>query len=123
MCRRTPAKEAAVDLTAMSATMVYAEVYNMVVSPEEYVGRTVIMEGAYQVYDYYGDGTYYHAVIIKDATACCSQGLEFTLGGDYKYPEDFPADGTSIKVTGVFTRSVEANGTFYLISADTYELV
>lgn len=33
-----------VDLTQLSSTMIYAEVYNMMVTPDEYVGKTVRME-------------------------------------------------------------------------------
>ena len=40
--------------------------------------------------------------MIQDATACCSQGMEFVLNNDYKFPEDYPAEGEDITVTGVF---------------------
>ena len=36
---------AEVDLTGMSSTMVFAEVYNMMVEPESYEGKTVRMQG------------------------------------------------------------------------------
>lgn len=34
--------------------------------------------------------------------ACCAQGMEFILKGDYQYPEDYPELGEEITVTGVF---------------------
>lgn len=36
---------AEVDLTGMSSTMVFAEVYNMMMEPESYEGKTVRMQG------------------------------------------------------------------------------
>ncbi len=91
-----------VDLTTLSSTMVYSEVYNMMVAPQEYVGKTVKMDGLYS--GFYDDTTkkYYFACIVQDATACCSQGIEFELTDDYKFPDDYPSDGDFITVTGVF---------------------
>ncbi|MEA4921022.1 MAG: hypothetical protein VB078_08895 [Clostridiaceae bacterium] len=107
-----------VDLTQMSATMIYAEVYNMLVSPDEYIGKTIRMQGQY--YASYDETTkrYYHFVIISDATACCSQGMEFTLNGDYTYPDDYPANDTVIEVTGVFGLYEELGATYCHLTAD-----
>ena len=89
-----------VDLTKMSATMVYSEVYNMMALPDNYLGKTVRMKGQFQVYE--GEGRNYYVVLIADATACCQQGMEFVLAGDCTYPDDYPAAGTEVTVTGVF---------------------
>lgn len=91
-----------VDLTTLSSIMVYSEVYNMMIYPSDYVGKTVKMEGAFA--SYYDETTNqrYYACIIKDATACCSQGLEFEPTDGYTYPDDYPADGENVCVIGVF---------------------
>ena len=34
------------DLTSMSGTMVYSEVYNIMSNPDEYIGKTIRMNGA-----------------------------------------------------------------------------
>ena len=94
-----------VDLTKMSATMVYSEVYNMMALPDNYLGQTVRMNGQFQVYE--GDGRNYYVVLIADAMACCQQGMEFVLGGDASYPEDYPDPGTEVTVTGVFDTYME----------------
>ena len=39
-----------VDLTALSATAVYGEVYNMMYYPEKYVGKIIRMQGIYSDY-------------------------------------------------------------------------
>ena len=44
----------------------------------------------------------YFACVIADATACCSQGLEFVLAGEHTYPNDYPELGSEITVTGTF---------------------
>lgn len=89
-------KKAEVDLTELSSTMVYSEVFNMMSEPENYIGKTVRMNGTLDVYKD-GDKTYY-ACIIKDAAACCAQGIEFVLGDGSKYPKS----GSEVTVYGTF---------------------
>lgn len=101
-----------VDLTALSSTMVYSEVYNMMYYPENYVGKTVKMSGLYAVYHDESMDKYYHACIISDATACCSQGIEFELTDDYTYPDDYPEEGGQICVTGTFDTYQEGEYTY-----------
>ena len=89
-----------IDLTKLSSTMVYSEVYNMMSNPEEYVGKTIRMDGNLAIYKY--PERNYYTCIIKDATACCQQGMEFLWKGNHKYPEDYPNEGDGIIVTGIF---------------------
>ncbi len=96
-----------IDLTVLSATMVYSEVYNMMVSPEEYIGKTIKMKGPFSFYhDEITDNNYF-ACIIQDATACCAQGIEFILTEDYSYPDDYPRADEEICVVGVFDTYLE----------------
>ena len=101
-----------VDLTALSSTMVFSEVYNMMVSPESYIGKTVKMDGSFSSYRDEASGKYYFACIIADATACCSQGIEFVLTDDYTYPDDYPEEGGDICVIGVFDTYQEGDYTY-----------
>lgn len=91
-----------VDLTKLSSTMVYSEVYNMMSVPESYIGKTVKMNGQFSYYQDPNTKNQYFACIIADATACCSQGLEFTLSGEHTYPNDYPEPGSVVTVTGTF---------------------
>ena len=97
-----------VDLTKLSSTMVYSEVYNMMNAPGDYIGKTIKMKGQFAIgYVYNTDGTpdestARFACVIADATACCSQGLEFILTGEHTYPNDYPELGSEITVTGTF---------------------
>lgn len=106
-----------VDLTLLNSTMVYSEVYNMLVSPEQYIGKTIIIKGQFAVYEGTDNGKLYFACIVADATACCSQGIEFVLEGEYSYPEDYPEIGDEITVRGTFDR-YEENGAVYIQLTD-----
>ncbi|MCR5501100.1 MAG: hypothetical protein K6F31_11995 [Acetatifactor sp.] len=97
-----PAGTIDVDLTKLSSTMVYSEVYNMMYNAPDYVGKVVKMRGLYSLYYDEGTGKYYHACIIQDATACCAQGIEFELTEDYRFPEDYPEVNDEVCVTGTF---------------------
>ncbi|MPM47297.1 hypothetical protein SDC9_94005 [bioreactor metagenome] len=115
--------DADVDLTNLSSTMVYAEVYNMMVSPLDYVGKTIKMRGQYYASFDMTMQQYYHFVVIEDATACCSQGLEFLWTGDHAYPEDYPKDETQVEVLGVFELYEEQGQTFCHIVADDFRVL
>ena len=102
-----------VDLTVLSATMVYSEVYNMLVTPENYIGKTVKMDGMYTHYYDEVTGNHYFSCIIADATACCSQGLEFVLDENSYTEADYPAVGEEITLEGTFATYME-DGNQYL---------
>ena len=101
-----------VDLTALSSTMVYSEVYNMMMTPEDYVGKTIKMTGSFATFINEEDGRYIYGCVISDATACCAQGIEFELTEDYTYPDDYPKDGDTICVTGTFDTYQEDQYTY-----------
>ena len=101
-----------IDLTTMSANMVYTQVFCMVMEPDEYIGTTVKMAGTFvHFYDEEKD-KHYFACIIQDATQCCAQGIEFEPGDEYVYPDDFPEDGSEICVTGVFDKYSEGDNNY-----------
>ena len=113
-----------VDLTVLSSTMVYSEVYNMLYNdPAHYLGKTVKARGGFSIYQFVTDGVLQpdpvaYACIIADATACCAEGMEFVPEGDLTYPEDYPELGTEITVIGEF-QSYEENGMtrYHLVNA------
>ncbi|MBE6719666.1 MAG: hypothetical protein E7571_03290 [Ruminococcaceae bacterium] len=97
----TTAAKLDVDLTSLSSTVVYSEVYNMMTVPDDYRGKKVKMKGAFSYSKDNETGKIYYACVIADATACCQQGLEFKLA-EKKNFEDYPEVGTEIEVTGYF---------------------
>lgn len=90
------------DLSNMNANMIFAEIFNLVLMPEEFIGRTFRMKGNFAVYVNETSGNKYFSIIIPDATQCCQQGIDIICLGDMKYPEDFPKIGSEIMVTGQF---------------------
>ena len=101
--QQTPDSDVDYDLTNMNKDMVYATVYQMMVEPDKYIGKTFRIDGLYYAGKNEKTGTYYHYCIIKDALACCSQGLEFVWGdGSHVYPDEYPKDETEIEVKGTF---------------------
>jgi hypothetical protein len=106
------------DLSVMSGTVVYAQVYNMMYEPESYLGRVIRIAGYYNAFADKDRGIVYHACIVPDATACCAQGIEFVLAGEHSWPEDYPEDGTDIVVTGRL-ELYEEDGRQYLHLVDS----
>lgn len=95
----TEAKSVDLDLTKLSSTVVYSEVYNMLITPDDYKGKIIKMKGQFNQYTDEETGKTYNAVIIPDATACCQQGLEFELQN--KTNPNFEQN-TEITVVGTF---------------------
>ena len=71
----------------------------MMVEPESYEGKTVRMQGELVSYPHPFTGEDCHAVIVKDALACCAQGFQFQPAEGVTLPED----GAEVTVTGVYT--------------------
>lgn len=111
-----------IDLTALSGTMIYSQVFNMISAPEEYAGCIVRMAGRFTLYHDQASGVNYYACFIADAAACCAQGIEFEPTADYRYPEDFPALGDPICVTGEFDVYQEGAFTYCTLRSATFTL-
>ena len=95
----TEAKSVDLDLTQLSSTLIYSEVYNMLITPDDYKGKIIKMKGQFNQYTDEQTGKTYNDEIIPDATACCQQGLEFELQN--KTNPNFE-QGTEITVVGTF---------------------
>ncbi len=93
------------DISVMNANMVYAQVFDMMMEPEVYADKIIRISG-----DYYrlpdNKGNMTNAVIIRDALACCQQGMEFV----WDFGEAVPAQETPITVTGPFKITTDSEG-------------
>ena len=72
-----PKTDVELDLSKMNADLAYAFIFQIVVEPEKYEGKTVRMTGTFETFydnEPYGRHDY---CIITDVLACCAQGLEF----------------------------------------------
>ena len=98
------------DLTQMSSDMVYATVYQMMISPKEYEGKIFRIDGNFYATYYKATKKYYFYCVIQDATACCAQGMEFVWeDGTHIYPDEYPKDNAEIIVEGTFETYKEGN--------------
>lgn len=100
---KAPRQEVDYDLTKMNSDMVYASVYQLMVDPNTYVGKTFKMKGTYYSTFYEPTNKYYHYLIIEDAAACCAQGIEFIWDdGSHIYPDEYPNNEAQVEVSGTF---------------------
>ena len=100
------------DLTQMSATMIYSTIFDMLIMAEDYVDKNIKVKGWFETYTDPQTGELYYAVVVPDATACCQQGLEFVWPGEHSYPDDFPQPGEDVTITG-FYKLIENDGITY----------
>ena len=122
--QEAPAVSVDVDLTTLSSTMVYAEVFNMMMSPDDYIGKTIRMAGIFTVYQDPETKQVYCGVIVEDATACCAQGFDLVMSEERSYPQDYPAPESEITVVGTLQadRTLEEHGIIFLRLEDvTFE--
>ena len=92
-----------IDLTLLDKDMVYAMVYQMMINPDDFRDKTIRMQGSFTSYYYEPNDKYYFAVLIEDALACCSSGIEFVWGdGSHIFPDEYPEEGQQVIVTGVY---------------------
>jgi hypothetical protein len=110
--------QADIDLTRMSSTMVYSIVYQMVTDPQKYTGKTIKMKGIFSSYVDEETNRRFFGCVIKDALACCSQGLAFELAKPRKYPSEYPSEGASITIIGTFEFEKEEDGIGFPIIKD-----
>ena len=111
------------DLSEMSGTVVYSEVYNIMSEPEKYIGKVIKIKGNFQIYQEVTLNKTYYACVIPDATACCQQGIEFVPKKRMIYPNDFPPLETEIVVSGKFTPYNENGTTYYTLLNSTMEVL
>lgn len=94
----TPKSDAQIDLTQLSSTMVYSKVSQMIMQPQDYIGKTVRMKGIIVHFKDEKTKETYVSCLIMDALKCCQQGIEFKLKENTKLPRD----GTEITLKGVY---------------------
>ena len=88
------------DLSQMSGTVVYAQVYNLMYDYESYLGKIIRITGYLDAFEDDVNNIVYTSCIIPDATACCATGIEFVWSGEHAYPKDYPELGSDLIVTG-----------------------
>lgn len=90
--------EVDVDLTQISDTVRFAELYNITLDPKSHEGKTIRMSGQFREFPYLEGGQTYYAVVVQDAGACCIQGLEVVL--DEESTASYPENDSMVTVEG-----------------------
>lgn len=101
------------DIAAMSETMAYSFVYQMLSDPQTYLSKTVRVRGPLAISHYDPTNKDYYYVQIADTTACCAQGIEFLCPAGVQ----LPAEGQTVEIVGKFMTYDELDVTYYAIDA------
>ncbi len=108
------------DLTKMSVAMIYSQIFNMLIMPEEYVDKTIKVKGAFEIYPNEKGEIDFFTLTVMDATACCKEGIDFIWAGNHTYPDDYPKEGQEITITGSYKSFENEDGVtrnYLLVSA------
>ena len=117
-----PKTDVELDLSKMNADLAYAFIFQIVVEPEKYEGKTIRMTGTFETFydnEPYGRHDY---CIITDVLACCAQGLEFenakvsgvkpgqkiTVSGTLKLRDAVSPDGMEYKTMRIAEAAVSS---------------
>ena len=76
--------------------------FDMAVEPERFYGKVIKMRGQFFSDVEPDTKTRFYSCILYDATACCQAGIDFQMSGNKIYPDDFPAEGSTIEIVGTF---------------------
>ncbi len=100
-----------IDLTTMSSTMVYSQIYDVMVNYNNYLDKSINLVGTFSTMYYDEIAQTLNFVVINDATGCCPQGLEL------KFAEDvtLPAADATIGIQGRFTTYFEGEFEYFCI--------
>ncbi len=90
------------DLSQFSETLVFAELTNMMIMPEDYEGKVVKIKGQFSHYTHPKTKEVCYLVFLMDPTACCGQALDFVLSDRNAHPENEIEQDGEITVTGLF---------------------
>ncbi|MGN0730193.1 hypothetical protein [Treponema sp.] len=98
------------DLSKMNPDMAYAFLFQLMLDSESYSGKTIRMNGTYELLPGREKPNKY--CIVTDMSACCVQGLEFEIAGQQEYSLE---PGQKITISGVYTLypSVSPDGMEY----------
>ncbi len=109
-----------IDMTKMSVTMIYSQIFNMLIMPEEYEEKIIKVRGAFEVYPNENNQVDFFTLTVMDTTACCKEGIDFIWAGNHTYPDDYPEQGQEITITGTYKSFENEDGVTrsYLLVSD-----
>ncbi|MFI3114612.1 MAG: hypothetical protein R3Y12_00550 [Clostridia bacterium] len=106
------------DLTEASATIVFSQVYDMLVNPDFYEDKTFKIEGECQFFDHPITGERLYFVVVMDALGCCPQGIEVMFNDGIQAPEKF----CNVIIEGTGATDVEFDYTYLFIDVEDLQV-
>ena len=94
-----------IDLSELSLTLVQAEHQRIVSNPNDYIGKTIKVYGSFRTFIVDNAGNLAHFIIIVPGDDCCQIGFEFRRNGEYKFPDDYPAQNSMLLISGTLDKS------------------
>lgn len=110
------------DLSDMSYTMAYAQVYSMVMAPKRHQGETLKIKGSYYGFQTQ-EGQDVHLILIIDEAGCCEVGMEFQITGNLAWPQDYPPNNSIILLTGLMDIIHHGDNPYPLLVANEIQVV
>ena len=89
-----------IDLTGLNTPSLYVAVGRMNSSPRDYEGKTIRMAGVFGSDDTKFGRRFYCSV--PDTAGCCFESVEIRTETERRWPDDYPAEGEVVTVSGVF---------------------
>ncbi len=120
---KTKLPEVDLDFSNFNYNMISAEIFNIMIEPEKYIGKTIRFKGQFFSSFEQEKNQRFYSILIYDATACCQTGFEFILSGNPQYPQDFPQEGTNIQLSGPLTYKNLDGLDYFYIACDSVELL
>ena len=82
--------------------MLFAEMANMTLMPEEYDGKVIKIKGQFSFYEKPKTKEVCYIVFSMDQTTCCGQAIDFILHDPAAHPEKEIAPDSDVTVIGRF---------------------
>lgn len=105
--------EVDLDLSAMPASVAYAQALAMQRDPDDYAGQRVRVAGIFN----YSEARERGVIIVADKTGCCETFFDFICADALAYPDDYPDLYARFVLVGRFEPSDDEVGGCYLADA------
>lgn len=107
------------DLTMMSETMVFAQVFSLMSSPESFQDSTYKIQGEYEFYTIPETTEVIYFIVINDALGCCPTGIEI------RFPENSEPlpDFCEILIEGIAHAGFEETFTYPYIEITSLVII
>lgn len=99
-----------VDFSYLNFNMASAQVFEMLINSEEYLGKRIKIKGKFYTSEAEFGRTF--SVLYYDATQCCQTGLSFIREDGAVFPDDYPEKLADIEVIGIY-REKDFDGISY----------